>query len=79
MHVVIEDPSGARAVVGIDSAAEHKLRGFIIVGEAVAPGDPRTVEEAEQEDTSAEAARAALLREVQSASGKKAATKKEIK
>jgi len=79
MHVVIEDPSGARAVVGIDAAAEHKLRGFVIIGEAAAPGDPRTIEEAAQADKTAEAARVAVVEEVLNPSGKKAATKKETK
>jgi len=79
MHVVIEDPTGARAVVGIDSVPEHKLRGFIVVGPAVANGDPRTVEEAAQADKDGEAARAAVKKEVLNPkpSGKPAAPKKE--
>ena len=52
-HVVIEDPSGARATVALDAVAEHKLRGFSVVGPANAPGDLRTVDEAEQEVQSA--------------------------
>ncbi len=75
-HVVIEDPSGARATVALDAVAEHKLRGFSVVGPANAPGDLRTVDEAEQEAQDVLAARAAVVKEVQSAR-KKPATKKE--
>lgn len=74
-HVVIEDPTGARATVGLDSVAAHKLRGFVVVGPAVAPGDLRTVDEAEAESVAAQAARAAVVKEVQAA--RKPTSKKE--
>ncbi len=64
MFAVVEDPSGARATVHVDAVPEHKLRGFVVIGEAVNPGDPRTVEEAAQEAKDAEAARAAAVEEI---------------
>ena len=79
MHVVIEDPTGARAAVGIDAVPAHKLRGFVVIGPAVANGDPRTVEEAAQDDKTAAAARAAVEQEVLNPSGKKSATPKKEK
>ena len=64
MFAVIEDPSGERATVSVDAVPEHKLRGFGVVGQAVAAGDPRTIEEAEQDKKDAEAARVAAIEEV---------------
>ena len=78
MLVVIEDPTGARAVVGIDAVPGHKLRGFVVIGEAVAANDPRTANEVEQAEKDAAAARAAVEKEViNPQGGKTAAPKKE--
>lgn len=76
MFAVIEDPTGARATVSVDAVPEHKLRGFVVIGEAVASGDPRTIEEAEQEAKDAEAARVAAIEEIRKPS-RKPAPKKE--
>lgn len=63
-HVVIEDPTGARATVSIAAAPVHELRGFTVVGAAVAPGDPRTVDEAAGDEAAARAATAAVIEKV---------------
>lgn len=60
-HVVIEDPTGQRATVSVDALPVHELRGFTAVGPAVAPGDPRTAEEVEEENRAAIAQRDAVL------------------
>lgn len=49
-HVVVEDPSGARATVGEDAAALHELKGFVVLGPAVAPGVPVTQDEQDELD-----------------------------
>jgi len=77
MHVVIEDTTGARAVVGIDAVPAHKLRGFVVVGPAFANGDARTIAEVAQQDKDAQAARVTAEKEVLNPSGNKPATKKE--
>ena len=50
-HVVVEDREGVRATVGIDAVPQHELRGFTVIGPAVAPGDARTPDEAAAEAT----------------------------
>lgn len=77
-HVVIEDPSGARATVGIDAVPQHQLRGFTVIGAAIAPGDPRTPEEAATEAAAEQSAIDALAKSLKSTrSGASAANKKE--
>jgi hypothetical protein len=78
-HVVIEDPSGARATVGLEAVPHHQLRGFTVIGAAIAPGDPRTPEEAAKEAADEQSAVTAVAKTLTSAtkSGASAATKKE--
>lgn len=49
-HVVVEDPTGARATVGEAAAELHKLKGFSVLGPAVAPGVPVTQDEQDELD-----------------------------
>lgn len=62
-HIVIEDPTGARATVALVSVPDHKLRGFRVIGPAVAPGDPRTPAEAADAEDAHTAAIAAAAAE----------------
>lgn len=75
-HYIVEDPTGARATVGFDSLHDHELRGFAVVGPAIAPGDPRTPAEAAQEAAAADAAVEALRAKLD-IPAKKPAPKKE--
>lgn len=46
-HVVVEDPTGARATIGEAAVEQHVLKGFKVLGPAVEAYVPVTVEEAE--------------------------------
>lgn len=59
-HIVIEDPSGARATVSIDALHDHEQRGFTAIGKAIAPNDPRTEDEAAKEIAAAAAVQKAI-------------------
>lgn len=77
-HVVIEDPSGARATVALEAVPHHQKRGYVVVGAAIAPGDPRTPEEAAKEAAEESSAVAAVAKSLTPAtSGASAAPKKE--
>lgn len=46
-HVVVEDSTGVRATIGEAAVEQHVLKGFTVLGPAVEPGVPVTVDEAE--------------------------------